>query len=150
MAKLSFSVDSPLPPDRVLRGATDFTERRPEIWPNISRKYYEVHEVGKTSADVTEGSSFFGGIWARERYDWSNPNTVRATIQQSNIFEQGGVWEMRVEGKDRGSRVEVDYHREAKGLKGRLVGALTQIMGRRVLTRDLKKTLDILEREARS
>jgi hypothetical protein len=150
MAKLSFSVDSPVPPDRVLKGATDFTERRPEIWPNISRNYYEVHEVGKTSADVTEGSDVFGGIWARERYDWSKPNAVTATIQESNIFKRGGIWEMHVEGKDRGSRVAVDYHRQAKGLKGRLVGALTQVMGRRVLTRDLKKTLDILEREARS
>lgn len=150
MAKLSYGADSPIPPDRVLRGAIDFTERRPEIWPSISRKYYEVHDVGKTSADVTEGSDVFGGIWARERYDWSNPNRVRATIQESNIFRQGGVWEMHVEGKDRGSRVEVLYHRQSKGLKGRLVGALTQIMGRRVLTRDLKKTLDILEREARS
>ena len=149
MAKLSYGADSSISPDRVLSGTTDFTERRPEIWPNISRKYYEVHEVGKTSADVTEGSDLFGGIWARERYDWSNPNMVRATIQESNIFKQGGLWEMHVEGKDRGSRVEVRYHRQAKGLKGRVVGALTQVMGRRVLTRDLNKTLDILEREAR-
>ena len=147
MAKLSFSVNSALPPERVLKGATDFSERRPDIWPNISRKYYEVHEVGKTSADVTEGSDLFGGIWARERYEWTKPNTVRATIQESNIFKQGGIWEMHVEEEDRGSRVEVNYHRQAKGVKGRLVGGLTQVMGRRVLTRDLEKTLDILESE---
>jgi hypothetical protein len=150
MAKLRFGVDSAVSPDRVLKGATDFTERRPEIWPNISRKYYEVHEIGTTSAEVTEGSDLFGGIWARERYEWSRPDTVRATIQESNIFQPGGIWEIHVEGRDHGSHVEIIYHRQAKGLKGRLVGALTQVMGRRVLSRDLKKTLDILDRQGGS
>lgn len=149
MAKLSYGAESPLSPDQIVRGASDFTERRLAIWPNISDGYYEVHAVAQTSADVTEGSDLFGGIWAREHYDWSEPNTVRATIQESNVFQRGGVWEMRVEGENRGSRVEVRYHRQAKGLKGHLVGALTQLMGRRVLTRDLQKTLGILEGDAR-
>ena len=150
MAKLSYGADSPLSPDVIVKGASDFTERRPTIWPSISDRYYKVHEVAGTSADVTEGSDVFGGIWARELYDWSQQNTVRATIQESNIFKQGGVWELQVEGTDRGSTVEIRYHRQAKGLKGHLIGALTQLMGRRVLSRDLKKTLAILERDARS
>ena len=148
MPKLRLSADTRVSPDRVLQGAIDFTDKRPDIWPGISRKYYEVHQVGGMSADVTEGSDMFGGIWARERYDWSEPNTVRATIQESNIYHPGGTWEMRVEPRDGGSHVEVRHDRRAKGLTGRLMAPLTKVMGPRVLTRDLEKTLEILEREA--
>jgi hypothetical protein len=145
MAKVRFSADSSVSPERVLAATTDFSDRRPEIWPRISRKYYAVHEVGDNWAEVTEGSDMMGGIWARERYEWSEPNTVRATIVDSNIFKSG-IWEMRVEPRNGGSHVEVNYHRQSKG-KGRLMGAIVTLMGRRVLPADLKKTLQILERE---
>ena len=39
--------------------------RRPELWPNLNAKLFEVHSVDGTQADVTEGSSFLGGIWER-------------------------------------------------------------------------------------
>jgi polyketide cyclase/dehydrase/lipid transport protein len=146
MAKLQFSADTSVPPERVLEAITDFSDRRPEIWPSISRKYYEVHEVGDKWAEVTEGSDMMGGIWARERYEWSEPNTARATIMDSNIFKSG-IWELRVEPRDGGSHVEINYHRQSKGLKGRLLGAMATLMGRRVLPADLRKTLEILERE---
>ena len=34
-------------------------------------------------ADVTEGS---GGIWERLHYDWSDPNHVKLTTTDSNMF----------------------------------------------------------------
>src|SRR6266508_553412 len=119
MAKLSYGVDSKLGPDPILRATVDFSERRPEIWPNISRQFYRVHELGDCWADVTEGSK--GGTWARERYEWPNPGTVRATVQDSNIFQPGGTWELRALPKeDGGTRIDVLYHRQARGLKGQL------------------------------
>jgi hypothetical protein len=67
MAKVRFSIDSYLPAQTVLAIATDFSENRPHYWPNIDPKVYKVHTRSATSAEVTEGSAIFGGIWARAR-----------------------------------------------------------------------------------
>lgn len=149
MAKLQFGVDTELPPDRVIAGVTDFSDRRLEIWPNISSRFYEVHEVAGMSAEVTEGSDDFRGIWARERYDWSRSGNVTATIVDSNIFQPGGRWEMAVEPRDGGSRVEINYHRQARGFKGHLIGALVTVLGRVKLRRDLERTMEILAGQGR-
>lgn len=96
MPKISFSVDSSVSPDRVLAAAADCSALRPELWPNILRKFYEVREVADTYAVVREGSALpGGGVWAVERYDWSEPGVVRGTVVESDIFQPGGVWELR-------------------------------------------------------
>ena len=76
MARVSGEVTSPTPPEVFLRALTDFSPRRPELWPNLSPKLYQVHSVGENEAEVTEGSSAFGGVWERTRYDWSEPGVV--------------------------------------------------------------------------
>ncbi len=81
MAKIQISADSDLPADTVLTAITDFSSRRPQLWPNIDPGIYKVHQVGADWADVTEGSKIAGGVWTRERYDWSVPGVVRATVQ---------------------------------------------------------------------
>src|SRR5213594_1214587 len=92
MAKLSYGVDSRLGPDPILRATVDFSIQRPaDIRPDL-RPSLRVHNLGDHWADVTEGSK--GGTWARERYEWPNPGTVRATVQDSDIFRPGGVWEL--------------------------------------------------------
>jgi hypothetical protein len=45
-----------------------------------------VHQLGRTEADVTEGS---GGIWERLHYDWSDPNHVVLTTTDSNLWSGG-------------------------------------------------------------
>lgn len=65
--EIRFEVETSLAPERVLAAATDFSERRPEIWSAIDPARYEVHTVGEDTAEVTEGGREFGGIWARER-----------------------------------------------------------------------------------
>jgi hypothetical protein len=85
MARIESELGSPLSPEAVLAKLVDFSERRPELWPAIDADVYRVHDVGDDWADVTEGTDVFGGIWARERYDWSEPGVVRATIQDSNF-----------------------------------------------------------------
>lgn len=148
MAKLSYGTDSRLGPQPILNATIDFSERRPEIWPAISRKFYRVHELGDCCADVTEGSDFMGGVWAHEHYEWSEPGLVRATVQDSNIFQKGGVWELRAVPKEGGgTRIEVLNHRQAKGLKGHIVGAMLEVMGRKMLTESLQHTVAIVERD---
>jgi hypothetical protein len=146
MARIQMSTNSDLPADTVLAAITDFTERRPRLWPNIDPRVYRVHQLGADWADVTEGSSIAGGVWTRERYDWSVPGVVRATVQDSDIFDSG-FWEMKVSRTDAGSRIDILQDRRAKGLKGRLLGAVMTFMGARVYRQGLDKTLAILHEE---
>jgi Polyketide cyclase / dehydrase and lipid transport len=142
MAKIEFTVDSDLPPDRVLAAATDFTERRPDLWPGISRRFYKVHEQGAGWCECTEGSDVAGGIWARERYEWSG-NAIRGTVIDSNVFK-GGTWELRAEpGESGGSRITVVNDRVPKG-KGLLFAPIMLLRGKKILAGNMRKTLDII------
>lgn len=144
MPRIAFSIDSSVPAERVLAAGRDFSERRPELWPGIARELYQIHEVTDTYAEVTEGSNFMGKVWARERYEWPEPDLVRGVVQDSNIFQPGGIWEMRVTPKDGGSHIGVVNHRRGKGVKGRFILGLVGVIGRFVLPQDFKKTLAIL------
>lgn len=147
MAKLTYGADTPAPPDAILAAARDFSDVRPDLWPSLDREYYEVHEVGDSHAVITEGTDSMGGIWARERYEWPEPDLVRATVQESNIF-RSGIWEIRARSREGGgSHVEVVNHRQARGVKGHLLGAILQLLGRRMLKASLADTLARLEAE---
>ncbi|MFY9616269.1 MAG: SRPBCC family protein [Candidatus Dormiibacterota bacterium] len=149
MAKIRFSIDSDLPAERVLAVAADFSDSRPRYWPTIDPAVYRVHSRTATAADVTEGSAIMGGIWAREAYDTSQPGVVRARVQESNVFQPGGLWELRVESRpDGGSHIEVVNHRQAHGFKGHVLGAMMTLMGGKHLPASLQETLDIVSREA--
>jgi hypothetical protein len=78
MVEIQFEVETSLSPQRVRAAATDFSERRPQIWSGIDPKRFTVHALGDSTAEVTEGGREFGGIWAREHYDWSDPDRVVA------------------------------------------------------------------------
>lgn len=146
MVEVRFEVETPLSPERVLSAATDFSERRPEIWSGIDPKSYRVHALGESSAEVTEGSREFGGIWARERYDWSDSDIVIARVQDSNIFSSDSRWELRVlPMPGGGSRVEWTSFRQPNSLRGRFVVLALRIAGRRHLRAYLLKTLSRLE-----
>lgn len=150
MTRVHFTLETAIPAERVLAAAADFSERRLELWPNISHRFYRVHEVGNTWAEVTEGSDIMGGVWARERYDWSTPATVRGTVQESNVFQPGGTWEIRVQPTESGgSRIQLNRDRRGRGLKGRVIETMLALAGRRVLSNDLQRTLEILAREGR-
>jgi hypothetical protein len=146
MAKLTYTVESGVDPDRLLAAATDFSERRLELWPGIDPKVYEVHAQGDGWAEVTEGTAS-PAVWGRERYEWSG-NVVRATIQESSIFRPGGSWELRVEPRSGGGSIaHVSVHRRTYGVKGRLIGALVQLLGKLILPKGFAKTTELLERE---
>jgi hypothetical protein len=142
MPHVVVDVDSKVPAERVLAAATDFSERRPELWPNISREFWQVHERGPNWAEATEGSP---GVWARERYEWSD-NRVVGTTQDSNVFRPGGTWTLAVEPRDGGgSHIHLVLDRRFKG-KGWLFYPAVALFGRRMFERNLQKTLDVLAR----
>ena len=119
---------STAPPETVIAGLIDFTERRPEIWPGLNPKMYRVCEVGDTWADVQEGTNSM--IWARERYDWSTPGVVRWTVQESSFSTPGDFVEARITaGPVAGSRVHVTWSRRGKSLTAKIMVGLIKVTG---------------------
>jgi hypothetical protein len=133
MPRIEFDVATGVSSDRFIAALTDFSARRAEIWPNIDAQHLKVHEVGPDWADVTEGSSLAGGVWERNRYDWSTPGTVRVETVESNTWRPGSFWLYRVEPTDTGSHIQVTVDRRPATLRGRLVAVLLVIAGRRAL-----------------
>lgn len=144
MPRIVIDVDSDLTPERVLAAATDFSDNRLKLWPNISAKYWKVNQVTETSADVVEGTDVMGGVWAHEIYDWSQPGTVVGTAQESNVFKPGGTWTMTVTPRDGGSHITIVNDRHPGTLKGRMAALVMSMAGKRILTKHLRKTLDII------
>jgi hypothetical protein len=73
---------------------------------------------------------------------------VKGTVQESNIFQPGGTWEIRVRPTAHGgSSVELARDRKGKGLKGRILETMLAIAGRKVLSSGWQQTLEILIRE---
>jgi Polyketide cyclase / dehydrase and lipid transport len=142
--------ETPVPPERVLAAAHDFTERREQIWPAVSVPRLEVHELGETSADATEGTRA-GPIvnWERCRYDWSQPGLVTATVTDSNVYAvPGSSWELRAAAKeDGGSRVEMAWIREFRsGPRGAFFNFLFGRLGDRLFGKYARDALANLEK----
>ncbi|HTT71605.1 MAG TPA: SRPBCC family protein [Anaeromyxobacteraceae bacterium] len=145
MAHVSGDLDSPVPPDAILGALTDFSDRRLALWPNVDRRYYRVHDLGRTSAEVTEGSR---GVWERTRYDWSKPGTVRIEVVDSNAFRPGSSWLYSVTPRPTGgSHVHYEFQRNPKNARGALVSLLLSAFGRKIFGDFLAETLHRLERE---
>jgi hypothetical protein len=119
MARVEFDIDTPLPSDRIIAGLTDFSDRRPDVWPGLNREMFKVYEVGDTWAHVQEGNS--PSIWARERYDWSTPGTVTWTVEESSFCTPGSFVRAEVTPRDGGSRIHVTWERHPTTLMARFV-----------------------------
>jgi Polyketide cyclase / dehydrase and lipid transport len=147
MPRIEYSAETSASPEQVLAAATNFTERRTELWPNSSPEYYKVHELGDDWAEVTEGTARLGGFWERVRYDWSTPGVVRSTVIESNVFA-GGSWELTVAPlPGGGSRASVVNDRSPKGFKGHAFAGAMSLFGKRFFTPLLRKTLRAVERQ---
>ena len=140
--------------DRVLYAARDFTERRAEIFPAVSVPKLEVHTEGETSADVTKGTSAgIGDNWERCNYDWSRPDSVTATVTESNVYAvPGSSWEIKATPSEGGSRVEMVWIREFRpNARGRIFGTAFRLIGNRIFNKYGREIIENLERvEART
>jgi hypothetical protein len=142
------TADSPLPPRRVLEAAHDFSERRADVWLNVRKNHLDVHDSGATFADVTEGTWVAGLFWERNRYDWSTPGTVRATVLDSSMLEPGSTWEVQATARDDGSRVQMVLHRGfRRGAKGRIASTVHHTVGRWVWRWMLRNALSAMKKQ---
>jgi hypothetical protein len=141
--RIDLLAKSPLPPERVLEAAgRDFSARRAQVWSNVKAAHLEVHENGENFAEVTEGTWVLGLFWERNRYEWSEPGSVRATVIDSNIFQPGSTWELRADAWEGGSRVQMILNRGFRsGPKGRFASAVHHTVGKFVWAMFLRRAL---------
>ncbi|MDQ0828491.1 hypothetical protein QF032_000335 [Streptomyces achromogenes] len=126
---------SALDPKGVLGVLTDFSPSRARIWPTIDADHFEVHGLGDTWAEVTEGTA---AAWERARYEWEpDGDTVTATTLDSRLFGAGGGWVFRTTAEADGTRVDVELTRLPGTLKGRLLAALLPVVAPASLRKSL-------------
>jgi len=124
MPRVEFDITTSLPPAQVTSMLTDFSDRRPQVWPGLWEGAYHVYSTGETTAEVREGNKS-PKVWARERYDWSQPGVVRWEVLESNFSKPGSFVEAHVSpGQAGGSRVHVVWNRSPSSVVGRFATAI--------------------------
>jgi hypothetical protein len=149
MHTITIDLKTPVPPDRVLSAAVDFSARRSQVFGAVQAKRLHVHQIGKTGADVTEGTRS-GPIlnWERCDYDWSSPGVVVARVTDSNIYAlTGSYWELSATPSDGGSNVNMIWAREfRRSPKGRFFNFVFKRFGQRLFTKYAKEILTNIEK----
>jgi hypothetical protein len=113
---------SQLSPKDVLGVLTDFGPSRAESWPTIDADHFEVHDLGDTWAEVTEGTA---AAWERARYEWQpGGDTVTITTLDSKLFGAGGGWVFKMTREGDGTRVDVELTRQPTTVKGKMLASL--------------------------
>jgi hypothetical protein len=137
---VQFEVETDLPPAKVLGALVDFSDRRPDLYRNIDRSHFRVHDRGPGWADVTEGNVL---AWERNRYEWDEAaGVVTVKTSESDSWLPGSRWEYRLRPTSAGgTRVSVTVVRNARTLRGRLIALGLPVMGVRVLRADLQNVL---------
>ena len=140
MPRVAFDMHTVLPAERILAMLTDFSERRPALWPTLAPELYEVYDVSATSADVKEGSLKPILIWERDHYDWSIPGRMRWTVRESNYCTCGSFVEATIRhAADGGTSVHVEWNRTGVGLKGKALIALVVLSRGAIIRRKVFK-----------
>jgi hypothetical protein len=132
-----------LTPQQYIAGLTDFGPGRSKLFGNSADEYLKVHGLGRTDADVTEGS---GGIWERLHYEWSNPNRVVLTTTDSNTWGGASGHTYTFTRNSNGTTdIDVTVVREGKNLKGRFLGLVLRTAGRNVLLKAFENSVKAIE-----
>ena len=131
MSTIHLHQTTTLTPEQYISGLTDFGPGRSKLFGNSADEYLAVHQLGRTHADVTEGS---GGIWERLDYDWSDPQHVVLTTTDSNVWAGASghtyTFTRRADGT---TDIDLVVVREGKNLRGRLLGFILGTIGKSVL-----------------
>ncbi len=141
--RVRFDFETLASPDQARRALTDFTDRRLQIWSRtLDPKRYELRDQGETWAvarESTPGSPF----WVVVRYDWSDPELIRWTVEESSY---GGTGEglVRIAPGDRGgSRLHVEWENTGvRPLQKPLIYVLHHGPMGRVISRMWRSALD--------
>ena len=143
MPTLHFHETTTSTPEQFVAGVTDFGPGRSKLFPNSADKYLKVHHQGSTDADVTEGS---GGVWERLHYDWSDPSRVVMTTTDSNAWggSSGHTYTL-TRRQDGTTDVDAVVVRDGKNFKGKAIGLLLAIGGKRSLQKAFASTVKAIE-----
>jgi len=141
--QIHFHQTTILTPEQYIAGLTDFGPGRSKLFGNSADEYLKVHHLGRTDADVTEGS---GGIWERLHYDWSDPNHVVLTTTDSNLWggESGHTYTF-TRHPNGTTDIDVEVVREGKNLKGKMLGFVLSTIGKSVLEKAFKNSVKAIE-----
>jgi hypothetical protein len=130
-------------PEQFVAGLTDFGPGRSELFGFSTDGFLTVHDQGPGHADVTEGS---GAAWERLHYDWSDPHRVVLTTTDSNIWGGASGFTYTLSRRPDGTTaVDVVVVRDGKNIRGRTLALVLRAGGRRVLGRQLQKTIKAIE-----
>ena len=143
MATIHLHQTTTATPEQFVAGLTDFGPGRSELFGNSADGYLKVHDQSPGHADVTEGSR---GVWERLDYDWSDPNHVVLTTTDSNTWggHSGHTYTLTPQ-PDGTTDVDVVVVREGKNFKGRMLGIVVSLFGKRVLGKAFGKTVKAIE-----
>jgi hypothetical protein len=143
MATIHLKERTTLTPEQFIAGLTDFGPGRQELFGNSTDGYLKVHDQGPTEADVTEGSS---SIWETLHYDWSNPTHIQLTTTDSNLWggHSGHTYTLSPQ-SDGTTELDAVIVREGKNIKGRALGLVLSLFGKRVLGKEFAKTVRAIE-----
>ena len=143
MFKTTFHATTTATPQQYTAGLTDFGPGRAELFGNSADSYLEVHSMGATEADVTEGSA---GVWERLRYDWSDPDRVVATTTDSNAWGGASGHTYRfTRNADGTTAIDYDVVREGKNLKGRFLALVFKTVGKSKLEKAFAGSVKAVE-----
>jgi hypothetical protein len=143
MSTIHFHQTTSSTPEQFIAGLTDFGPGRSKLFPNSADRYLKVHHQGSTEADVTEGS---GGIWERLHYDWSDPNHVKLTTTDSNMFGGASGYTYTLTRQSDGmTDVDVVIVREGKNLKGNVLAGVLGTVGKRSLGKAFGASVKAIE-----
>jgi hypothetical protein len=143
MATIHLKQTTTATPEQFIAGLTDFGPDRSKLFGNSADEYLKVHDHGPDQADVTEGSR---GIWERLHYDWSDPKRVIMTTTDSNVWGGGSSHTYTLTRQpNKTTGVDVVVVREGKNLKGRALAIVVGIAGKRMLEKELGKSVKAIE-----
>ena len=143
MSTIHFHKTTTSTPEQFIAGLTDFGPGRSKLFTKSADAYLKVHHQGPHEADVTEGS---GGVWERLHYDWSDPNHVKLTTTDSNIWGGASGYTYTFGRQPDGTTdVDVVVVREGKNLKGRVLGGVLGTIGKRVLRKAFAHSVKAIE-----
>ena len=143
MSTIHLNATTTATPEQFVAGLTDFGPGRQELFPNSADSYLEVHSMGATEADVTEGS---GGVWERLHYDWSDPNRVVLTTTDSNAWggRSGHTYNF-TRNADGTTDIDYDVVREGKNLKGKFFALLFKTVAKSKLEKAFTGSVKAIE-----
>ena len=143
ISEIHFHRTTTLTPEQFVAALTDFGPGLSKLFGNSADEYLKVHHLGRSQADVTEGSV---GIWERLYYDWSESNRVVLTTTDSNVWGGPSGYTYTFTRQPNGTTdIEVAVTREGKNFKGRILGFVLRTICGHVLENAFEKSVKAME-----